>query len=93
MFACGVDRRALRQRQPDFIRLAERRHERGAIRFASGVRVCACPSIRHVRIGAKSGNFSENFFSPGHLRYTPHFRQRYNGDEADLADQLRSKPL
>jgi hypothetical protein len=46
-----------------------------------------------VRIGAKSGNFSENFFSPGHLRYTPHFRQRYNGDEADLADQLRSKPL
>jgi len=43
MFAFGVDHRTLRQRQTDFIRLAERWHERGAIRFAFSVRVCALP--------------------------------------------------
>jgi len=43
LFVFGVDLSALRQRQPDSIRLANRRYERTAIRFALGVRGGALP--------------------------------------------------
>lgn len=43
LFAFGVGLNALRPRQPDLIRLADRRLERGAIRFAFGLRGIALP--------------------------------------------------
>jgi hypothetical protein len=43
LFAFGVGLSALRHRQPDLIRLANRRHERGDIRFAFGFRGGALP--------------------------------------------------
>jgi hypothetical protein len=43
LFVFGFDLPALRQRQPDLIRLANRRHERGANRFAFGIRGIALP--------------------------------------------------
>jgi hypothetical protein len=43
LFAFGVGLSALRHRQPDLIRLSNRRREREAIRFAFGVRGGALP--------------------------------------------------
>jgi hypothetical protein len=42
-FVFGVDLSTLRQRRPDIIRLTNRRHERGAIRFAFDLRGDALP--------------------------------------------------
>jgi hypothetical protein len=65
LVALGVDMRTLRQRQPDLIRLTNRRHERGAILLFLAFGAATCPSITHVRFAAKSGNVSETFFEPG----------------------------
>ena len=43
LFSFGVDLSALRRRQPDLIRLANRQRERGAIRFSFGIRGIALP--------------------------------------------------
>jgi hypothetical protein len=85
LFDFGVDLGALRQRRPDLIRLSNRRHERGAIRFAFDVRGSACLSITHVRFAAKSGNVSETFLIPSDSAYRAISGRDINDNERSMA--------
>jgi len=63
LFAFGLNFSALRQRQPAFVRIANRWHKRSVVRFAFGVRGSALPPITHVRFAVKSGNVIGTFLT------------------------------